>query len=336
VVSLLLALSLLVRCANEDEGTPEPGNVKPPTPPAARSSKAFTASTELTPEPNKYVVKLTWQGLKLIPPFSLYRENQANLKQIALLSQEAKDYLDADVAAGESYQYSLGAEEDGVFKKVTTEIVKVPRDLEVHGETSDLRRLSEFSRLFLYKDAVITTQGKDLDLTSLTALISDNALIQTFPPKQKADLGKDGRNGGTIKISAATGAGRLRILAVGEDGGEGIEGQIGSNGGPGAPGQPGEWDVNPIWYQTQPNYAESMKRFMIETHKPFTQQETKLSFQKLLFVPLMDKSARLRPWKLEISLNVIGYSQLLGHLQDLPPAGSSGSNRLPKSVLRGL
>jgi hypothetical protein len=76
----------------------------------------------------------------------------------------------------------------------------IPRDLELRGNNT-FKNIDGINRLFLYRDTVLTTQGEDVTL-QVGEIISDDALLQTFPVGQKAPAGQSGRAGGKLKIVA--------------------------------------------------------------------------------------------------------------------------------------
>lgn len=100
----------------------------------------------------------------------------------------------------------------------------------------------EVSRLHLTKNAVITTEDKNLVIV-VQELVSDGGVIRNFPEDQRAPWEKNGRNGGSVFISVKKAVGTLQVHLQGEGGGSGRHGPtsdfpnrphcVGTNGGNG-------------------------------------------------------------------------------------------------------
>jgi hypothetical protein len=256
--SILFITLLLSGCAPDDT-TPKVVTNAPP-----QVAHGLDARMESLPEPNKYKVKLKWRGLDAPSPLYLYRGNQKTLQQVTQLTPALTQYEDATVQAGETYQYFITTIENGGPVNRASASVDIPRDLELRGNAV-LKSMNGFNRLFLYRDTVLTTLGKDTAL-QVNEIISDDATLQSFPSGQKAPSGQNGRTGGSIDIRAKRGSGRLHIFARGESGGDGLDGLPGSAGANGIQGQAGDWGINTDLYNYLnrsfvDSYGNLMRRF---------------------------------------------------------------------------
>ena len=197
---------------------------------------------------NEFKVRLNWNADDSVEQWMISRfEGDAETpdKTVNRLSQ-ITELEDEEVKPGVSYRYRLSANPGD---KVRAEArITVPYDL-APTSIADLAaaRTGTYHRLFLSKDKPITTFGADIDL-KVNYLISEAGVIQTFPKGHTADLGKDGRHAGTIRIRAQFASGDLTVIANGEDAGNGIDGAIGATGAAGANGTDGEWDINPAFF----------------------------------------------------------------------------------------
>lgn len=75
-------------------------------------------------------------------------------------------------------------------------------------------------------------------------LESDIGFIQTFPLDEKAEMGHDGKSGGSIEMKIVSGNGNLNIVMKGQDGGTGLQGAAPDatfKGGRGTDGAPAEF-----------------------------------------------------------------------------------------------
>ncbi|UOF00091.1 hypothetical protein [Bdellovibrio reynosensis] len=100
----------------------------------------------------------------------------------------------------------------------------------------------EFGNLILERDAVLFTQGAEIQLFT-NRLISDQARIETFSHEEAIKAADDldnGRSGGAIYLQAKTGTGSLHVEMRGTKGGKGAIGDnasgTGTTGGTGADG----------------------------------------------------------------------------------------------------
>ena len=256
--AILFVTLLLFGCA-QDDTTPKVVANAPP-----QVASGLDAHVESLPEPNKYKVKLTWRGFDAPSPLYLYRGNQKALQQVTQLTSASTRYEDPTVQAGEKYQYFIATIENGGPVNRASATVDIPHDLEVRGNAS-LKSADGINRLFLYRDTVLTTLGQTV-IVQVNEIISDDAILQSFPSGQKAPSGQSGRAGGSIDIRAKLGSGRLHIFARGESGGDGLDGLPGSAGANGTQGQAGDWGINTDLYNYLnrsfvDSYGNLMRRF---------------------------------------------------------------------------
>lgn len=98
--------------------------------------------------------------------------------------------------------------------------------------------VKEFKRIYFEKDAVLMTDGENLDLHA-DEVYFDNATIQSFEKSAAAMPGQAGRSGGLVQIHARKISGHVNFILNGEHGGQGDPGlpptpsMNGKNGTPG-------------------------------------------------------------------------------------------------------
>lgn len=232
----LLLVCLLTAC---QKTPPEISSGSPGQPGVNSGSKAgaLTATLEPTPEPDRYVVALVWNGMSTLSSWVLQRENRiTGLEHLATLEKSATEYQDKTVLPGETYRYlltTLGPESPSIQEQA---LVTIPKDLIVEG-TRRIRTIRNFQRLFFASGSQIVTDGNPLFI-SVHEIHSSGGTIRAFELNQTAGVGKAGKHGGLISVEATAGSGKLTINAGGENGGKGLKGAAGIPGAPGAPGRP--------------------------------------------------------------------------------------------------
>lgn len=215
----LLSIALLLQCACvKVTDIEDPNNQSP----HSLETSAFKATTQ---DPSIYAGPAGNEYSVLLPadiPSEIQRKNLNTGEQVFITYKNLRSYkggyMDIHVLPGQKYLYSHLNGEDILQ-------VEIPTDLVVNTLVfwSPQWKGDQFRRLFLKKGSVLITQGQNLKL-EFAEIISEQGLITSFLPGQKAELGKNGRSGGKLFISAKIAKGHLRVLMNGEHGGDGVPG----------------------------------------------------------------------------------------------------------------
>lgn len=241
-------VAFLSGCQRGGPNPPTPGvSVAPPVPavaPAPTSpgpvphSLILAARVIALEGPNQYTVQLDWhEGSVQTESWVIQRETPgARVQVLAKLEERVREYRDAAVAAGQSYRYSLWLQRGTDTFLHALASVTIPRDLEVRGDLAT-SEISGIARLFLAEGSRLRPTEKGL-LVRVQEIHSDQGIVESFPPGQKAALDLPGRHGPEIRIEAERGAGRLLIVKRGEHGGNGHTGNQGKKGEDGRSGNP--------------------------------------------------------------------------------------------------
>lgn len=135
----------------------------------------------------------------------------------------AQMILELQVKGGDKFDLQINKGSDLIALK--SEVVLEDRLVEgVLELKEDLT--ANYYRFILKSKAAIITNGKDLVIKAHIIEAEDGATIMSFPQGQRAELGKVGRNGGTIVLNAKFGFGKLLIQGLGERGGNGQNGKL--------------------------------------------------------------------------------------------------------------
>ncbi|MEZ0391928.1 MAG: hypothetical protein ACAH59_06920 [Pseudobdellovibrionaceae bacterium] len=204
--------------------------------------QVFRVDIEDLPTPNRYAVRLP---MPLASQQVFRYEKSAGPDSRLEVSAQLKEGLlyDDQVQAGKVYVYEYSAAEP-LEKPVVLEAT-IPVDWVVpagyslqHDEIWD-----QYRRIFFNQGVVLSLNNFNLQIKA-DQIISDQAVIRTYPAGTRAAVGVKGLNGGQLKMVLRSGLGNLRFEFRGQEGGPGhprrwIE-VLGSNlmvgGSPGFPG----------------------------------------------------------------------------------------------------
>ncbi len=205
---LLLISCIEVRDANEEKDVP---NVE----------SAPVAEVRALAQPHRYAVVINGAGTmsKIFrKPISFL--NQSPIVQIT----QTEDVVDKPGL----YEYSV--QQGSKYYQLRVEI---PEDYVVEGnmqieqlglnlkkESDDYKVFESSGRLFFKAGSSLTTHGENF-LIKVAMVDSEGAVIQTFPPNQKAKVGSLSRHGGNIRIEAQSLRGTLHAIMRGENGSDG-------------------------------------------------------------------------------------------------------------------
>jgi hypothetical protein len=237
-----LGTLFFTRCGSEQAGgskqTPTkataPAGPPAETTPAPGPPSGLKTSLVALPEPNRYQVRLSWDKTRSdSAEWDLSRLDPIRgVRPLGSFAKHAGEFVDSEVAAGESYRYRLSPAVGGEAPLEAS--VSVPRDLLVNREVH-LRQIRGMRRVFLAPPGKILTDENYFELVA-EEIVAQGGSIETFPEGLTLP-GRDGRSGGTLLIRTRTGSGKLFITARGEPGGNGTPGTAGKEGGKGAPGK---------------------------------------------------------------------------------------------------
>ncbi len=191
------------------------------------------------PEPNKYLVEIEWPknlgGVKILSNSEVIFETSGKITRF-------EDHVDG----GRLINYEI--QQLAVDKSVLTQVknkTQIPLDLVFSGKTSLADNLKfTGGRLFLLSSAVIQTTAFSMNI-EVDEIISEDAVIETYPANQKQTYEKSGASAGNIIIKAKTASGNLSVFMRGVSGGDGRGSMCvinfkmlcnGSNGGTGGDG----------------------------------------------------------------------------------------------------
>lgn len=228
-----LAVLVLVGCGGLDKGGEKrPGPAVPaPTPLSSTGGETLKATLLEGATPQAYTVTLNWNSES--DRVALYRESPSRARQlVGTFDRTVKTFAESDLPAGETVTYTLTEESD--LGRTTKVQLTVPRDLEVTGRLST-KRITGIQRLFLKKGAEVVGIDGQLEI-HVDQVISEEALLRSFPPESAASQGNPGASGEFIVVRARRGAGTLFVMAHGQTGGQGLTGPDGERGSEGKPG----------------------------------------------------------------------------------------------------
>lgn len=177
------------------------------------------------PQPNRYQVILPVGGDIQAVHRSLAQDETQTLVAVPMKLSDSR-LTDDQVEAGKTYIYTAGYQKDGEFEEVQSFKVTIPLDQLIDGkvELAADETWDRYSRIFLTKNAVITTNGFTF-LLKAKELHSESGTIQTFPQDTKAATLQNGRSGGHIKIDVESAQGVLIAELRGQHGGDGAKGE---------------------------------------------------------------------------------------------------------------
>lgn len=257
VIFAMSALNACVKVKDKDEGRPSPPSQqtkvesKPETKPDVKPEVKVEPKVE-----KKAAIKELLLSVRLTPLAKMYRyraeifveyaerpllilKTDLGTKQSTILTYLPGDKLVNTLEAGQEYSLQVMYPEEPK-RSIDRISIQVPRDTVIDSPMVLDNRLKDVlqktGRLFLTKNAVLTTNGQDL-LLRLDELVSDGGLIRTFPPDAKATINIRGRSGGQIAIYSKRAQGNLSFELRGEDGGHGSAGQRGYSGANGIDGK---------------------------------------------------------------------------------------------------
>jgi hypothetical protein len=268
---LILALVLATGCGKKgkslktnlpESNVPHPNSPLPPKNPNGVSTRmpngnpaggpeevspaAFPSSVEglkitLLPQPvaNQYFVSIDWQNdPQSVGEWTLERFGPDGTKVLCPVKTCAKPVIDKTPLAGSFYDYRFVEKVDGEPQILGSRTVKIPTDREIN-ERMALTSLTNVHRLFLGGNAVLVTEGRDVEI-AVEEIIARGAVIETFSSSETAGEKLVGRSGGTVRLVAKTATGKLTIVGRGEKGGRGETGVPGMAGFKGQAGSPAE------------------------------------------------------------------------------------------------
>lgn len=264
-----LALIALSGCEAENAKQTERASPSPVvSAPTYADVLAYKVEIGSDPDPNKYIVILTWNQGAQPWPWAVRRvDPKSKTNPVIIKVGDRGVYFDTSAEPGKTYKYVLGSMHGEDFLRSADKEVTIPQDLVVRGRVK-LDDTQSFGRIFFEENSTLTTNGKPLKLT-VTEIVSKWGTIETFPESQKARAGTNGRTPGEIRINAERATGRLRIISRGETGGDGLDGSSGQKGALGFAGTSGSWGMNPELYKVfSRNFIDSFERFMRQYPKP--------------------------------------------------------------------
>lgn len=224
-----------------------PSESQPPltNEPAINPSEAkdLTAVLHELPSPNRFEVALAWSAEPGVSAYIVKRKDKrGQISQLDLLPGAANSFSDSSVEPQNRYVYSVVGMRDGAVLASREATIETPLDLEVTSAVDwPASEITGINRLFLRKGTRLRTLGRDFRI-DVRAMISDDAVIESFPEGRTAALGLAGSHGGSLDLRAQIGTGSLLVLARGEDGGAGFPGARGGAGPAGARGSDGVAD----------------------------------------------------------------------------------------------
>jgi hypothetical protein len=224
--------------------------IKTPEQTASILEKEFTGQTKALPEPHKYQVVLivkvrTKKGdvSKTIEKYS----GDGKLVEVFNVLQNGP-FIDANVFENQNYVYQLKINDKTLQNDEVSSALQVkaiiPRDYVIDNinEISPIEAERNYigeGRLFFKANSQLITWGKKLNI-NVKEIISENAIIRTFPENHTAQSGEKGKPGGYIRIGAESAQGNLEVFALGEKGGKGLKGKPGNVGSKGRSGGAGQ------------------------------------------------------------------------------------------------
>lgn len=210
---LLLISCIEVRDANEEKAAPVEAEAVP------------VAEVRALAQPHRYAVVVKGSsGMTQVLRKPISFLNQAPTAQIPFSNFQAEDVIDQPGI----YEYSV--QQGSRYYQLQVEIpedyvvegnIKIEQlNLNLKNDSDEFKTLEASGRLFFKAGSSLTTNGENF-LVKVAMVDSEGALIQTFPPNLKAQMGVHGRHGGKIRIEAQSLRGTLHFAMRGEAGGMG-------------------------------------------------------------------------------------------------------------------
>jgi hypothetical protein len=219
LVKVFYCLFVTVSCAEFKNDESKQNNQTNPIS-AMEIENFITVKVEPTAKPERYIVYFSWP--KIQEDFKI----RIRLGEVLSTVNPAQSTFSHEVAHDQNltYVFDILSDTNRVQKSIS-KLVNIPMDLVLSTGKNELNSdlILRPKRLFLFKDAPVTSNGFKIDLI-VEELISEEALIQTFSPGSKADFGNAGATPKDISIKARTAVGKLNVVMKGQDGGDGLDG----------------------------------------------------------------------------------------------------------------
>lgn len=220
--------------------TPVSESSPPPAPEVLAQNEYFVTRLEGTSQPSQYRLHIQLHSAPQLP---------VRIQKTIGDGIETRDFpvgetelQDETLKSGDQVRFDLGFVVGGRFQVTKTEIIKVPLDFEFPANSKldeDTLKtlpfkteersgkkwllLEDFERVFMPKDSFLFTQDHNLEIKT-KEIYFHRSLIATFPEGAKAELSKEGRSGGHLRIEAHRAIGDVRVELRGEEGGDGLPG----------------------------------------------------------------------------------------------------------------
>ena len=200
----------------------------------------------------EYSVMLTWREDPQFKEWFVKKKvfQEQTSKFIEVLKAENGSWIDKDIQEGQQIEYQLwGATVSGERKLVENKEIHIPTDMIIEGQEHIeeweplLNSGKPIGRLVFLEKASLQIEDKDFKI-HVRELEAKEGKLLSFPFGQKASLGKEGRDGGSIEIYAEKAKGKLYLQLYGESGGEGQDGgaiRQAKKGAKGAKGSPAQY-----------------------------------------------------------------------------------------------
>ena len=202
-------------------------------PPVEKGKKRILTSEMLPGDfVHEYSVLLSWeqnpQFKKWLIKKYLIKEKSSKFTEV--LESQTLSWLDKDIQEGQFIQYELwGTSFSGEREIVGSQIVYVPTDILIEGNQhinqweTLLKSNKPIGRLIFLQNASLQIQNKAFKV-KVREIYAEEGHLLSFPLAQKAEMGEEGRHGGSIAIYAEKAEGTLHLHLHGESGGDGQNG----------------------------------------------------------------------------------------------------------------
>ena len=159
---------------------------------------------------------------------SIFREQKSKFTES--LEASNRSWLDENIQEGQQIQYEIiGITSEKKQEFFALAFFHVPTDILIEGHQhisqweNLLRSGKPIGRIVFRENATLQIDDKDFKVKAQEIQAKEGRII-SFPLAQKADLEKEGRQGGSIEIHAQKAKGTLHFQLYGENGGDGKRG----------------------------------------------------------------------------------------------------------------
>lgn len=220
-----LFLCSCVKVKEKNQSDPSPAEEAPVETVSQTISTYQTYQVVTLEKPNQYAVQLHLDT-SVNKVIRVNVDQPQDIKEFDFLDSE---FIDTEVQAGQSYDYTLVQQNGATFTIIATYSVAVPQDYVFDGQVviNDKNHpllVNSYNRYFWLPQASLVTNGYKIKFQFSEMIMTENNVLMTFPAAQKAPVSSIGRSGGDVEFIGRSAQGTLRFEMRGENGGDGMYG----------------------------------------------------------------------------------------------------------------